>query len=204
MSKTIRRRRMTDKNLKPYTGGDSGANTALRLAVWHDCFIIRKVKDGYGLVSGLSPKANTQILVRSKRNEVVAVRNEILQYFQHPMKRIRSDLDKWWSLKVRERDKHVCQLCTSLTSLQAHHWYINAQRSRMARWSIPNGITLCYGCHIHVAHSRPDYKLYKQFRKIVTRTHGRNITKEIEDWVQIETSDSLVRELWTNMIKPKD
>ena len=52
---------------------------------------------------------------------------------------------KEWSLKVRERDKHKCQMCGSTKHLNAHH--IIPKEFAETRFELMNGITLCVRCH---------------------------------------------------------
>lgn len=75
----------------------------------------------------------------------------------------RNELDKLWSLKVRERDFFVCQQClweveTGKKPPQdspmpdkknhAHHIISKAVGGYACRWDIQNGICLCYKHHI--------------------------------------------------------
>lgn len=51
-----------------------------------------------------------------------------------------------WRKAVYKRDKHKCVLCKKRGRLNAHHldgwnWAVGL------RYSIPNGVTLCVGCH---------------------------------------------------------
>jgi len=61
-----------------------------------------------------------------------------------------------WSKLVRTRDGKCC-LCGSEKTLSAHHWVVAAHRSRQDRFNPANGITLCYGCHLHVVHKDASY-----------------------------------------------
>lgn len=75
---------------------------------------------------------------------------------------LRDKLDALWSKKVRERDKK-CILCGKhigdVKSLQAHHWILTKKQSAKYRWDIRNGVSLCYGCHIHQVHAHPSAEL---------------------------------------------
>jgi len=61
-----------------------------------------------------------------------------------------------WSLLVRTRDGK-CLRCGATKSLAAHHWVVSDHRSRQDRFNPSNGISLCYGCHIHVIHKDASY-----------------------------------------------
>lgn len=56
-----------------------------------------------------------------------------------------------WSRRVRRRDNHTCNICLSTENLTAHH--LNSADIRH-RWSLDNGITLCFTCHqrFHKSH----------------------------------------------------
>lgn len=60
-------------------------------------------------------------------------------------KSLNKQLLKEWSLKIRERDKHLCQICKSSKTIQAHH--IIPKSIKETRFSLQNGISLCYSCH---------------------------------------------------------
>lgn len=73
-------------------------------------------------------------------------------------KKILKELDKYWSLLVRNRDRK-CMLCggfiEQIDKLQAHHWILSRAKSLKYRYDVRNGISLCYGCHIHQVHTNP-------------------------------------------------
>lgn len=62
--------------------------------------------------------------------------------------------DKEFSLKVRERDKFVCQRCGKKGKF-VHCAHIFSRNSLSVRYEMKNGITLCYYCHIIWAHRNP-------------------------------------------------
>ena len=51
-----------------------------------------------------------------------------------------------WSLKVRERDGHICQICSSDKELHAHHILPVVDFPELAK-DLENGTTLCRKCH---------------------------------------------------------
>lgn len=60
-------------------------------------------------------------------------------------------LDKLWSQKVRS--KGFCEYCGRKPPevvLHAHH--IFSRRHYSTRWDVKNGVCLCSGCHLYVAH----------------------------------------------------
>ena len=68
---------------------------------------------------------------------------------------------KKWRSQVYERDGHQCQWpgCNSKKRLNAHHIKTSANNP-MLRFSVGNGITLCWSCHKKV-HSKEEY--YERF-----------------------------------------
>lgn len=68
-------------------------------------------------------------------------------------KDIEKKLDELWSKAVKERDKQ-CVVCGRKTNLNAHHIFTRKYKS--TRWSLTNGITLCFAHHRHLAHSEPE------------------------------------------------
>lgn len=107
--------------------------------------------------------------------------------------KIMQELDKYWSLYVRYRD-NKCLLCGKYENqpekLQAHHWILSRARSLQYRFDPRNGVSLCYGCHIHQVHTNPTVDLLNRLTEsavlhgVVSREdiediskHGRNISK---------------------------
>lgn len=54
-------------------------------------------------------------------------------------------LDDLWSEKIKQRDNFKCVKCGKDKYLNSHHIFSRSKRS--TRWYLPNGITLCVGCH---------------------------------------------------------
>jgi 5-methylcytosine-specific restriction endonuclease McrA len=73
-------------------------------------------------------------------------------------KRERKELDRIWSRIVLERDGRTCQLC-GRTGNNPHHVF--SRKHLSTRHDPDNGITLCWACHIHRAHS--DYETFRDF-----------------------------------------
>ena len=76
-------------------------------------------------------------------------------------KKLKKECDIFWRDCIRERDKYKCAYCgkeypRKSRGLQAHHIFT---RTRMnTRYSMANGLSLCYGHHSY-AHSHPhDFK----------------------------------------------
>lgn len=67
------------------------------------------------------------------------------------IKRLKTKCDKLWSEAVRTRDGE-CILCGKKSALNAHHWIHSRAQGNRHRWNVKNGVTLCYGCHIHKVH----------------------------------------------------
>ena len=81
------------------------------------------------------------------------------------MKRLTKKADSLWSQCVRLRDKE-CVLCHNKTSLQAHHWLLTRNQSKKYKYDLRNGVTLCYGCHIHGVHSNPSVYLLDHLKDV--------------------------------------
>ena len=66
----------------------------------------------------------------------------------------KKELDKLFSLAVRERDHYTCQKCGTINKhVQTAHIFSRSNLS--VRWELLNGITLCYYCHINWCHRKP-------------------------------------------------
>ena len=85
-----------------------------------------------------------------------------------PIPKLVKKLDALWSLRVRERDNR-CMLCGGyvgeINRLQAHHWIITRAQSSKYRWDLRNGVSLCYGYHIHQVHSNPSVELIERLKR---------------------------------------
>ena len=79
--------------------------------------------------------------------------------------RLTKKADSLWSLCVRKRDGE-CVLCGSKNALQAHHWILTRNQSAKYRFDLRNGVTLCYGCHIHGVHSNPSVYLLDKLKTL--------------------------------------
>lgn len=55
-------------------------------------------------------------------------------------------LDEMWSNLVKIRDEGRCVKCGKTSYLNSHHIFSRSKKS--TRWYLPNGITLCSGCHV--------------------------------------------------------
>lgn len=73
-------------------------------------------------------------------------------------KRERKELDRIWSKVVLERDGRICQSC-GRPGNNPHHVF--SRRHFSTRHDPDNGITLCWSCHMHKAHS--DYEAFRDF-----------------------------------------
>ena len=66
--------------------------------------------------------------------------------------KLEKELDKEWSLYIRNRDK-FCQMCGSRKSLAAHHAFGRVHRA--TRWDIYCGVAVCWPCHKFRCHGDP-------------------------------------------------
>lgn len=67
------------------------------------------------------------------------------------MRRLLKKCSEEWSRAVRLRDGK-CMRCGATENLAAHHWIVSRARSRRYRFDLRNGVSLCYGCHVHGVH----------------------------------------------------
>ena len=84
-------------------------------------------------------------------------------------------LDKMWSEKVKEEADFKCEICGNRERLNAHHHI--GRRSLTTRWWLPNGISLCPGCHtfsLQSAHQNPEH-----FRSEIIKVRGNKWLKEL-------------------------
>lgn len=72
----------------------------------------------------------------------------------------RNELQAFWSLLIKHRDKFVCQWCGSTHLLQSAHIF-GKQASPAVRFNLANGVTLCTSCHFKADNShRHDFTLF--------------------------------------------
>lgn len=81
------------------------------------------------------------------------------------LKKLIKKADSLWSKCVRTRDGK-CVLCGSKNALQAHHWIVTRNQSNKYKFDLRNGVTLCYGCHIHGVHSNPSVYLLERLKQV--------------------------------------
>lgn len=97
-------------------------------------------------------------------------------------KKIKDELDKYWSLYVRKRDNR-CVLCGNyegeIGKLQAHHWIVSRGDSLRYKFDVRNGVALCYGCHIHRIHTNPTVSL-------ISKLHSKAIAAGIATEEEVE------------------
>ena len=92
---------------------------------------------------------------------------------KYDKKKIVKKLDTLWSIKIRERDK-ICQKCQKTKATQAAH--IFSRRNLSTRWSLANGIGMCYFCHMFWAHREP-----VEFTLWITQKIGKSEFRSLND-----------------------
>lgn len=80
-------------------------------------------------------------------------------------KKLIKKADDLWSKCIRTRDGE-CILCGNKNALQAHHFVVTRAQSATYRYDLRNGVTLCYGCHIHGVHSNPSVYLLERLKTL--------------------------------------
>ena len=81
------------------------------------------------------------------------------------LKKLIKKADSLWSKCIRTRDGQ-CVLCGSKNALQAHHWIVTRNQSNKYKFDLRNGVTLCYGCHIHGVHRNPSVYLLDRLKRV--------------------------------------
>ena len=113
-----------------------------------------------------------------------------------------------WALRVKQRDGFKCLLCGATENLTAHHWYVCDHHAHAARYSVDNGATLCYACHIRGVHQRADYvsirRLYFALRLVWSDENVGPASIEerlgaIENLSDTELTTAVYRNLWDAM-----
>lgn len=58
-----------------------------------------------------------------------------------------------WGLSVRKRDKHICRKCGA-SGNNPHHIFSRTYLG--TRHLVDNGLTVCWACHMHFFHGKPE------------------------------------------------
>lgn len=103
-----------------------------------------------------------------------------------------------WSLKVRQLDGWKCLLCSSTSSVTAHHWYFCDHFAKAARYCVPNGASLCFACHIHGVHTRADWVTVQKIRAAVQHRFGPAEEAMILRMAETEVTVPLLREMYND------
>lgn len=113
------------------------------------------------------------------------------------LSRIKKALYSDWSLRVKQRDGFKCVLCGATKNLTAHHWYCSDHHAHAARYSVKNGATLCYACHIRGIHPRADYVSVIDIAVAINA----DMTSfgDVDALIKTELTTSLLRNMWDNM-----
>ena len=73
-------------------------------------------------------------------------------------------LDNLWSEAIKERADNKCELCSKKDNLSAHH-IVNKSKSKGLRWTMENGMCLCF-YHHRLAHDFPN-RFKKEIENII-------------------------------------
>lgn len=79
-------------------------------------------------------------------------------------KKLKKDLDKFWSIIARGRADHTCEICGARGNMDAHHM---EGRGLNVRWDLATSICLCKKCHTFgkVAAHSVSYSGQQEFHK---------------------------------------
>ena len=88
-----------------------------------------------------------------------------------------------WAKKVKIRDRFECKACGYKGYLHSHHILPKSKYPKY-RYSIANGITLCYLCHlgkngVHGS-SFPRNKIVKELRKLLKSKSFSSVKKFVD------------------------
>lgn len=86
---------------------------------------------------------------------------------------ISKELDKLWSLIVKQRDGFQCVVCGKDNTVAAHH--IFSRKNHSTRWDIDNGVSLCFYHHMRWAHVE-----YEQFRDFIVGRIGKKMFETLK------------------------
>lgn len=104
-----------------------------------------------------------------------------------------------WALRVKQRDGWKCLLCGSENKPTTHHWCVSDHHAHAARYSVANGATLCYACHIRRVHSRADFVSVDAVRRAVLAKTNTWDLERIGEVAKIEVTTDFLRSLWNAM-----
>ena len=215
-------KQINEKNVRAILGKDYPClpddMAAIRLGAWLNSYQVVKggLPGDWKLLADSDRGSVSGIFKNGKRPGLTAMKRALEAAFVRPLHLVKEDLDKWWSAQVAGRDGRRCVLCGKADACSAHHWYVNKSRSRMARWDVINGVWLCYGCHIHVTHDRPDYRTYRRLYEHarvkffeasgLTPSPGFHTSflrriESVNTLAETEASDSAIRKLWLQHLK---
>jgi len=90
-------------------------------------------------------------------------------------KTLSNKLDSLWSQYIRRHG--VCDLCGRGGSLDAHH--VEHRIPLTLRWSLDNGVALCFRCHRLGVHS-PASSIQAEFREKLTKLKGEKTMEELK------------------------
>lgn len=113
--------------------------------------------------------------------------------------RVKKALYADWALRVKQRDGWKCLLCGCEDNLTAHHWYVSDHHAHAARYSLDNGATLCYACHIRGVHQRADYMSVSDVANAVFEKTEGDVMSRIDTLADMELTTSVLRTLWAGM-----
>ncbi|MFA6690341.1 MAG: hypothetical protein WCS18_12795 [Sphaerochaetaceae bacterium] len=102
-----------------------------------------------------------------------------------------------WALRVKRRDGFECLLCGATENLTAHHWYVCDHNAHAARYSVDNGATLCYACHIRGIHTRADYVSVRRIFGLMIGSKANLCV--LQDLSKTELTTAVYRNLWDAM-----
>lgn len=106
----------------------------------------------------------------------------------------RAKVDKIWATLIKQRDGFRCRMCGSAGSLNAHHVF--GKRSRILRYSISNGVTLCASCHlyrVHGSNGRIALDALKKIREIVGEDTWAELERLEKDKAKLSLAEAYER-----------
>lgn len=95
------------------------------------------------------------------------------------MSRKRPEAMAVWSAIVHQRCGQRCVLCGSKKRLSAHHWAGSWKWHPETRYTVANGLCVCWHCHKYRCHDCADWAIMQRLRNAAVAVYGREDVAEL-------------------------
>jgi len=113
------------------------------------------------------------------------------------LKLVKKTLYADWAIRVKRADGWKCVLCGDTEGFGGHHWFVCDKQAGSARYSVANGVTLCFACHLRKVHLRADYMIVNALHTYMV--NERNFTLDQAATLELASSKlttAKLRALW--------